>query len=42
MMMVDYIQKYILKKVFPFKEWISDLKNPKTLQADLIAGLTVA
>ena len=40
--MVDYIQKYILKKVFPFKEWISDLKNPKTLQADLIAGLTVA
>ena len=30
MMMVDYIQKYILKKVFPFKEWISDLKNPKT------------
>ena len=42
MMMVDYIQKYILKKVFPFKEWIFDLKNPKTLQADLIAGLTVA
>ena len=29
MMMVDYIQKYILKKVFPFKEWIFDLKNPK-------------
>ena len=31
-----------LKRFFPFKDWISDLKNPKILQADIIAGLTVA
>ena len=40
--MVDSIQKYILKRFFPFKDWISDLKNPKNLQADVVAGLTVA
>ena len=42
MIMVDYIQKFILKRFFPFKDWISDLKNPKILQADIIAGVTVA
>ena len=40
--MVDNIQKYILKRFFPFKDWISDLKNPKILQADIVAGVTVA
>ena len=42
MMTVDHIQKHILKRILPFREWISDLKNPKILQADIIAGLTVA
>ena len=41
-MTVDYIQKYILKRILPFRGWISDLKNPRILQADIIAGLTVA
>ena len=40
--MVNSLQRYILKRFFPFKDWISDLKNPKILQADIIAGLTVA
>tara|TARA_B100000035_G_scaffold97014_1_gene82312 strand:+ start:1793 stop:3610 length:1818 start_codon:yes stop_codon:yes gene_type:complete len=40
--MVDNIQKYILKRFFPFRDWISELKNPKILQADIVAGLTVA
>jgi len=42
MTMVDYLQKYVLKRFFPFKGWISDLRDPKILQADIIAGLTVA
>ena len=42
MKIIDYLQKFILKRFFPFKEWISDLRNPKNLQADIIAGVTVA
>ena len=42
MTMLDHIYKFILKRFFPFKEWISELRNPKILQADLIAGITVA
>ena len=42
MTMVDYLQKFILKRFFPFKDWISDLRNPKILPADIVAGLTVA
>jgi len=30
------------KKYFPFLDWISELKNPKILKADIIAGITVA
>lgn len=31
-----------LAKLFPFLSWISELKNPDILRADVIAGLTVA
>ena len=31
-----------LNKFFPFLNWINELKDPKILRADLIAGLTVA
>lgn len=31
-----------MKKYFPFLSWIHELKDPKILRADLIAGLTVA
>ena len=42
MKIIDYLQKFILKRFFPFKEWITDLRNPKNLQADIVAGVTVA
>jgi len=32
----------MLVKVFPFLAWIHELKDPRILRADLIAGLTVA
>ena len=32
----------MLNKLFPFLTWIHELKDPKILRADLIAGLTVA
>ena len=32
----------MLNKFFPFLNWINELKDPKILRADLIAGLTVA
>jgi len=32
----------MLKKIFPFLNWIHELKDPKILRADAIAGLTVA
>lgn len=32
----------MLKKIFPFLSWIHELKDPKVLRADMIAGLTVA
>ena len=31
-----------IKKLFPFLLWIKDLKNPKVLKADTLAGITVA
>ena len=31
-----------LKQYMPFLEWIPELKNPKVLKADIIAGITVA
>ena len=38
----NQLQKFILKRFFPFKDWITDLRNPKILRADIVAGLTVA
>jgi len=32
----------MLNKIFPFLSWIHELKDPKILRADFIAGLTVA
>ena len=31
-----------ITKIFPFLLWIKDLKNPKVLKADALAGITVA
>lgn len=32
----------MLNKIFPFLSWIHELKDPKVLRADMLAGLTVA
>ncbi len=32
----------MLYKIFPFLTWIHELKDPKILRADMLAGLTVA
>ncbi len=32
----------MLRKLFPFLNWIGELKDPNILRADLLAGLTVA
>lgn len=32
----------MIKKILPFLNWITELKNPDILRADIIAGLTVA
>lgn len=32
----------MIKKFFPFLTWVHELKDPKVLRADLVAGLTVA
>ena len=42
MTLINTFQKFILKKFFPFKDWIHEIKDPKVLRADIIAGLTVA
>ena len=42
MVIVNFLQKFIFKRFFPFQEWINDLRDPKILRADIIAGLTVA
>ena len=42
MTIIYHLQKFILRRFFPFKDWISDLRNPKILRADIVAGLTVA
>ncbi|MCD5380327.1 SulP family inorganic anion transporter [Candidatus Gracilibacteria bacterium] len=31
-----------LNKIFPFLTWIGELRNKKTLKADIVAGITVA
>ncbi len=42
MVIVNFLQKFILKRFFPFKDWINDLRDVRVLRADIIAGLTVA
>ena len=42
MVIVNFLQKFILKRFFPFKDWINDLRDARVLRADIIAGLTVA
>jgi len=32
----------LLNKIFPFLNWIGELKNPAVLRADMVAGLSVA
>ncbi|RKZ64147.1 MAG: sodium-independent anion transporter [Gammaproteobacteria bacterium] len=36
------MRSIMLNKFFPFLNWIGELKDPKILRADMIAGLTVA
>ncbi len=31
-----------IRRIFPFLDWIGELRHPRTLRADLIAGITVA
>jgi SulP family sulfate permease len=31
-----------LYRIFPFLNWISELKNPQVLKRDIIAGLSVS
>jgi len=40
--LVNTIQRTLLKRFLPFREWIGELKDPSTLRADAIAGLSVA
>lgn len=35
------MSKKLIKKIFPFLDWIKDLKNKNTLKSDIIAGSTV-
>lgn len=39
---MNTIQRTLLKRFLPFRAWIGELKNPATLRADAIAGLSVA
>lgn len=39
---MNTIQRTLLKRILPFRGWIGELKNPATLRADAIAGLSVA
>ena len=32
----------MIYKIFPFLEWISELKNPQSVRKDIIAGLSVS
>ena len=43
---MQFLKKYYLMnritKLFPFLLWIKDLKNPRVIKADTLAGITVA
>ncbi len=39
---INVITRRFAKRFTPYREWIHELKDPKVLRADLIAGLSVA
>lgn len=42
MNLATIIKRRLVKRFFPFREWIGELKDPSVLRADAIAGLSVA
>ena len=42
MNLVNIVTRRLVKRFFPFRDWIRELKDPKILRADAIAGLSVA
>ena len=42
MNLLNVVSQRLTKRFTPFRGWIHELKDPKVLKADLIAGLTVA
>lgn len=42
MNLVNTISRRLVKRFFPFRDWIHELKDPKILRADVIAGVSVA
>ena len=42
MNLVNTISRRLVKRFFPFRDWIPELKDSKILRADAIAGLSVA
>jgi len=40
--LLNLISQRLIKRFLPFRGWIHELKDPKVLKADLIAGLSVA
>jgi SulP family sulfate permease len=39
---LNVIAQRLLHRILPFRAWISELKDPNVLRADLIAGISVA
>lgn len=42
MNLLNVVSRRLTKRFLPFREWIYELKDPRVLKADLIAGVTVA
>ena len=42
MNLVNIISRRLIKRFFPFRAWLPELRDPKILRADAIAGLSVA
>ena len=42
MNLATIIKRRFVKRFFPFRAWLGELKDPSTLRADTIAGLSVA
>ena len=39
---INTVKRSLIKRFFPFRAWIHELKDPAVFRADLIAGLSVA